>query len=668
MTSEGYEKLIADGYIESGTLFVPVDDITKLELSHQEVKPTGAKEARQDKSVIVIDNMGRTKKVSSLLFGYNKHNVQLADGTFANADELLQAMQNAINNLDKGTIIVDHKGKHLNPEDLLVVAKEAAGKVTIGKKANIVNQDSRTWSIEGAHSDVEYKKGAVFGINGVDLKTGDYISVDEFLTALNNYVVMKPQELPHEPIPQEPQKVNQESMEPKVVRVVSKYKSNLRWLALVAALLVILSGFRMKNQYKTEIENVTNEYTQTEVTEALHYIAKEGITEKDINEAKQEFVSNLKIGDESLLKTGDILTSNSLGGNTLEIGPGVRKAGNYQISGVSIVQNGKMLAWHTDFSVANPGFEIGKFINEASAKHNLDLNQVEIVLHFGNSSNYTRTGWMNISKLINSNDIEQKLRSEAVTYEGVINNFNSGIITMETLNGPVNINVLDSMGNPLKPGTIVIGSDGKEYEVSGANIIENENINKVTNVSQTERQVVSGKKLTWSIKDCNVIVGLAPLLAAIAAEIATKKKNNEAEKNPTFLQFDNNQQYLDFKRSFEKAKEEYEKTSKFKKMLNNVFYHKKADYLQKLNDEQIKELYSTIRNIHNGTYSHNLNDKIEFKNGKIMVILSDDRKLDITDEVMPYIASIGKDNSVEAEGLLTDELLKEGEENGLQRR
>ena len=70
-----YEKLIKEGYIEEGTLVIHVDDLTKLEITgrvHEEMKQEGVKGERQDKSVVIVDNQGRRKRVSHLAFGYNK--------------------------------------------------------------------------------------------------------------------------------------------------------------------------------------------------------------------------------------------------------------------------------------------------------------------------------------------------------------------------------------------------------------------------------------------------------------------------------------------------------------------------------------------------------------------------------------------------------------------
>ena len=151
----------------------------------------------------------------------------------------------------------------------------------------------------------------------------------------------------------------------------------------------------------------------------------------------------------------------------------------------------------------------------------------------------------------------------------------------------------------------------------------------------------------------------------MAAHIATKKKNEEAEKEPSLFEFENEEEYQKFKKEFEEAKEKYEKTSGFKKMLKDLFYRKEVDLLQRLTEEQIQKLYAAIRNWHDGDYSYNPSDRIEFRNGKIIIIFQDGRTQDITDIVMPTIAPIGKENKPEAEGLLEN---VEEQKDGVRRR
>jgi len=149
------------------------------------------------------------------------------------------------------------------------------------------------------------------------------------------------------------------------------------------------------------------------------------------------------------------------------------------------------------------------------------------------------------------------------------------------------------------------------------------------------------------------------IAAAIAASVATKKKNEEAQNNPTFFEFETETEYIKFREDFKKAKEKYESSSGFKRMLKEVFFRKEFDLLQELTEEQIQQLYSAIRNCHNSDYSYKPTDKINLKNGKIIVTFIDGRYQDITDIVMPLIASIGKENDVSEVGLLEESNLEE---------
>ena len=656
-----YEKLVKEGYIESGTLMVYVDDITKLELTSEEVKSYEvSQQARQDKGVAVIDKQGRVKKVSSLMFGYNKNNVKLADGNYANADDLLSAMKEAVTRLDSGTIVLNKKGETLNPEQLIKVVEEASGKIKIGdRSAKITNQDSRYWSVVGANSEIEHKKGVVLlGNNGIDLKSGEYVSIDELQTALNEYMVMSPKV----------EEVVSLMTESKVLgRVTRKYKNKLaRWLIISAALVTFGSGFRLKDNVNTievpvEVQKqIVKIIEQDQLSYDIAGIDSK-LTYETIEQAQMRIASGFKIGDEVKLEDGDRLYSNSeLNGSSTIIGQGIRKADNYQLSGISVVYNGKVFAAHVDPSIENVGFEVGSFIEGICKQNNLDLNQVEVRLHFGNDANYTRTGWIDISKLIKADTIEQEVISktvvEASNYDGIIDNFSGTSITFETLNGPVSINVIDNTGNLLKPGSITLGSDGKEYKISDLSITttETKTIETILEQGIEYKQVIDGKKLTWKVEDCNLALAVAPLLGALASTIATKKKNEELNEQPILMEFKNEEEYLEFKKEFEQAKENYEKTTGFKRMVKNFFYRKEVNFLQRFTKEQIEQVYSLIRNSRSMEYTYSPDDKIEFKNGRVIITTKDNITKDITNIIIGELAKIGKDNSG-VEGLLKGE-------------
>ena len=686
MQNNDYQKLIDEGYIPAGTLVIEVDDVTKLELSQAEVKPEGTTgPTREDKTVLVVDKQGRMKKVSSLMFGYNKKKVQLADGSFVNSVDLLQAMNDAVGRLDKGSIVVNSKGEVLDPEDLLALVKEAAGLVRIkGKSEKVTNQDSRVWAVEGAHSDVEHSKGVAFlGNNGIQLESGDYVSLDELLKALQDYMVMKPGEiippipLPPKPEPEpEPKPEPKPELEPIVVRVKRKYKNKLsKWLALLAAILVLLSGFRFKDKIETidvpvEVQHQVMEYIQThDLDYDIDLMGKEFIYET-IDEARKSIILESQMGAEIPMEEGDILHESSLlTGKQAVIGSKYRPAGNYQLSGVSVVHNGKVLGSLVDLTIKNPGADIEKFVNDLCTQKGVNVADVQIRIHLGNAADYTQTGWIDISEVFQDSEVTQDVVSEISvvksTYEGTIEEFDGNTIIINGANGPVTLNIKDADGNLVAPGTTVIGSDGNEYIVSGLNLEEqfDEQIVTEYRTEMQQQEVVNGKKLTWRIQDCNLTLAIAPLLGAVAAAIATKKKNEEAQENPSIFEFENESEYLKFKRDFEEAKERYERTSGFKKMIKDIFYRKEVDLLQRLDEEQIKQLYQAIRTCHNGDYSYSPGDQINFRNGKVIITFADGRTQDITDIVMPSIAPIGLDNDVITEGLLEEE-----QRNGVRRK
>ena len=100
-------------------------------------------------------------------------------------------------------------------------------------------------------------------------------------------------------------------------------------------------------------------------------------------------------------------------------------------------------------------------------------------------------------------------------------------------------------------------------------------------------------------------------------------------------------------------------------MFKRIFIREEFNILQKLNSEQIQELYSTIRSLNTPEYSYKQGDQIEFKDGRILITTSDGKTQDITELVTPMIAQIGRENPIETEGLLSSE---EEKQNGIRRR
>ena len=676
-----YEKLVKEGYIEEGTLVIHVDDLSKMEITsrvHEEMKPEGVVSERHDKSVVVVDNQGRRKRVSHLAFGKNKHGVQLSDGSFMSAEDLLVAMEEAVSKLEPGTVVVDRKGRFSTPEELLQIVKQTAGKIIVGKVPEGIKNHGRLVAVVGANSEKVHRKGTmIMGTKDFDLDEGEYVNLEELMKALEDYVIMSKEKKPVFPIPPIPPKTITEE-DPVVVRVVKKHKNQLsKRLILLAIIAVLASGFRITD--KTKMIEVPIEYQQQIMRlverDNLQYRIQ-GMEYEDVLETLQDsakrYVLELDTGDTIRLEEGDVLYENSaLGGKKAIIGNSLRAEGDYAITGVSIVYEGDVFAYYVDLAGDEAAIQIGDYVNDICTKHNLDYSKVEIRLHFGGTKDNTQIGWIDISELFQEDELERevvgKVAVEGSSYEGEVQDFEGTIISFATLDGPVTLKITDFNGNLLEPGTTVIGSDGKEYVITELNLesYQKQEREMITGTRMELQEVSDGKKLTWRIQDCNLTIAIAPLLGALAAHVATKKKNEEEEKNPNFFEFENEAEYQRFKKEFEEAKEKYERTSGFKKMLKDVFYRKEVDLLQRLTEEQIKQLYAAIRNHHSGDYSYNPSDKIEFRNGRIIITFSDGRTQDITDIVMPSISMIGKENKPETEGLLEE---MEEQKDGVRRR
>lgn len=147
-------------------------------------------------------------------------------------------------------------------------------------------------------------------------------------------------------------------------------------------------------------------------------------------------------------------------------------------------------------------------------------------------------------------------------------------------------------------------------------------------------------------------MGIVPLLSAAAFAVANKKKNENEQKNPSFFEFENNDEYLKFKKEFEDAKLKYESSSKFNQILKSIFFRKRVDLMQKLSNEQSSELYRVIMNHAGRDFAFGDNDRISFKDGRVFVNYFDGHYADITDIVMPDIYSIGQNNEIISEGRL----------------
>lgn len=674
-----------------GNFEIPIDKMTTISLTEKEVKQANAAKQRYDKMAVVRDQMGKTAKTSSLLFGYNKKGIKLADGDYISAPELSQAIIDAMANLKEGTKVVSSKGKTLNPDDLLATVKEAAGAIIVNEK--MPNGNQYRWSVKGAESGPTVSKGIAMVGNKIALKNGDYLSADEVLKALNDYVIVEKKDKsipPFTPIPQPPSVPIAPPAPPEppgaiehpaptvntvhTVRVVRKYRNRLSaWLATLAVSLFLISGVG-KASSKSTIEvpkNVTDEIVQIVTSEDLDYdlnkIDYEGLTSEQA--ILKQVLSHMNMGDYAKVEDGDVLTTmGDLTGTAKEMGKEFslegKQAGDYAITGIAVVHDGKVIDYIESFNLEDTTTNLADYVMNVCNKQDLSFGDIKLNVHMGSNTEVTRLGWIDGSAIFENSELTEQAMQEIVdkgsSYQGTIEDFKGDFITLD--NGAT-INIRDNMGNLLQSGTHVIGSDGGEYIISNLSIEQKRDNNpEATHPIMPEEEMSESTKITWRIQDCKVAVAIAPLVGALAASVATKKKNDEENKHPQFYKFEDEPEYKKFRDDFIRNGEEYRKKSSFGKMVKRIFYRKETDVMQNLTEEQVRELYKIIHSLNTRDYHYQSTDHIIMRDGHIIAEKVDGTIIDITDTVMPYIANIGSINGVDAEGRL------EGKEDGTKHR
>ena len=667
------QDLIKQGYEMKGPIKIDTDDLTKMGITTESINDT----PREDKTVVVESN-GTSKRVSTMMFGYNKKGIKLKDGSFANADELLAAIEEAVKSQEQGTIIVTEKGRRLEGEELtelLETVKEVAGKVVIGSQSEkVTNQEAKTWGVAGAGSEKVHPKGVVFLGNGqVQLPSGEYVSVDELQAALSEYMIMVPKKK-EEPVPipdPEPEPIEPEPTEPEpdpvepepeplpptnpeidqqtVMRVTRKYKNRASiWLAILSAVLALalMWGVTLKPVEAIErIETYAIEYQMEDKT----------LAEEDMQTIIDNVMRDMGMGEKVYVEDGMEfgVTSNPEETRTKTMGEEFDKEnkheGEYRITGFAIWHDGNIYEFLEDFNgdLASP--TIGAFIDEMCEKHNLPKDEIDFMVHVGQNQDGTRLGWIDASELVNQDEITQEtidyIQENSDHFFGRVDNFEGSTITLS--NGDT-VSVYDANGNLLQPGDKVVGASGIEYTVNEFEMI--------TNVEENTVVVGEQKQIKFDFTAPEIAISVAPLLAALAFGIANYKKNKKAQENPDFVSVRSQEEKERFVRDFKKAKEEYEKNSGFGKLMKRVFYRKEFDRMQEFTEEQTYELYEAIEKHANRDFVLGDKDKIVIKNGKIKIEYHDGGIMDITDIVMPDVKSIGAENEYLEEGMYDDEV------------
>lgn len=640
-----FERLIKEGYQIDGHLSENIrqNDMSSLTLETKELGNSTSSKKREDKSVVIRDSDGNEKRVSSIMMGYNKQGIHLADGTFVNADELVNAINKAIESQASGKIVITKKGYYFDMENLLKTAKTASGKVTIGNQhERISNQTAKRWSISGSEGKTA-DKGVVFlGKGKIALPSGDYIDINAINKALDEYIILSNPEKNNTTISEE--KIEQDKK--RIMRVQRKYKNKFSFLlGAMAYVSVLFSGLSVSDVNAETIKII-------DTIEADYDIDQLEYTEESLQETIDCVISNMELGGTIKTQDGDTLNTNSLltgvnksFGNEFDLEG--KTAGDYRITGIAVISQGKILDHIEDFNGQLTGISIDDFTYKVCQEKNVDMDDINVRIHLGSSSDMTRAGWGDVTDLITRDDITddmiKRIVKKTANYRGSVESFNGETITLP--NGAV-IRIVDESNNLLQNGSRVVGSDGREYEINSLNIIEKS--------YDTVENIAVGQQLEWSIEDCELAVGLLPIFASIGAALMTKKKNRAEKEKPIFIEIENDEKYHEFIEEFKTAKKKFEGKSKFSKMVKSLFTPKSIDELRELDSEQMQELYGRIMEQRGVLFGFPEGARLSMESGRINVVVGT-TSIDITDRVMPIIKDIANKNKVIAEGICKEE-------------
>lgn len=623
------ERLRKEGYTEE-QIKVELEKLSKIRLQEGSINPKQPN--RQDKSVYITSSDGKAidKRTSSLMLGKNLEKdgsikVELSDGSYISELEVKTAIDNMLNSVEKDQVVLSKRtGKRVNNDEIekMLAVTKKAGKLTLGGSSpNIINQDSRTWTVTGKGK-VEPKKAGVMMLGNVkmQLPCGDYVNYEELKKALDDFIVMTPPKkvIPIIPVPRvEPkpapinlQPVSKETpISPKPVAIVPQpipnnqndnviidnFKSNtipsrkseqviveppkrkvkarkkrLKWLIIALLIATILSGIRVKPQTST----VDIPYTVVETLEQYGAQLKiEGYSDDEIAKIMQGIIDNqyseYAIGSEFEAKEGleyHESSDHEYGGANKKgtIGGKYRESGKYNITVLAILYKGKIVAVSYD-----NGTNLNSLIKETCLKLGVTPDDLELALHLSTLDGKA-TGWINAR---GHDNIDEKVNSamneyiKSTTYEAETDNIEKGTVTFKNADGvDVTISILDKNGELIQSGTTAIGSDGKEYKLTEVNKTD-----QSKESYRTEYKTVTvdhGNKITWKFTDMSPVLGAATLLS-LGIKKKEKEETNTNEDNKVEEITDPTKRKIQ-EEAIYKAQERYYRNSGFARLKNKL--------------------------------------------------------------------------------------------------
>lgn len=520
MQSE-YDRLKNEGYTEE-EIKVQLDNLNKIKISSD---PMGNN--RDDRAVHITDSQGNERRTSSIMMGYNKDNIKLDNGEFVSLEELEDAIRKAafISGENK-TIMYKPTSKTISVNEFVSgitsILKSKEEIILRGSSPNITNQQTAKVFIKGEDENKEYSKGVfMLGNNNIALLDGEYVSVDELQKALNDYAFVEEKKIEEEQL--------KEIKKIKNITILEKTKIKI-WPLIVAAGVALGGSSLDINMDKITEKPKTLDTTIEKVIE---------------NEEAQDYTTGEKIN----VPEGLEYYSNSSRENnyrTGQFGGEERSSGEYTLEYFSILdKEGK----HKIKVVYEEGQNLNSVIEEVCKDNNISPDDVNVMFHIGGPV----SGWISLDDLQNMQELSDKEIGQNLIveneYHSKTENF-EGFVTIETETGPVTLNFMDNNNELIKDGTIVRGSDGKEYRVSNVNL--NYEALKLGDIVRNVK-----KSIDFDFHGIDKEMALLGAATALGLTALTVKKTKEEKEMET-------------EKEYEKAREEFIKDSEHKKIIEKL--------------------------------------------------------------------------------------------------
>lgn len=557
MNNDYIEKLRKQGYTEE-EIKIELDRLSKINLSSE---PLGSD--RNDKGVTVEDSKDHEMKTSSLMLG--KKLIELENGQYVSEEEIIRALNESMSTVAANQIIICKKtGKRIDDtqlSDLVLKASKRPETISLhGKSDKITNQDSAKITIE------KNKKAILNGIlmlgnKGLELPNGPYILLADIKKAIDDYIIMTPTKQPAPPVlvPQEP--VLPEEKE--IVKVVSRTKTplSLRILPIILSTIALLATFGFKIDKPITIPEIYKTISSIQYEAVGCQLSSHSLTIEDYiyDEANKSFIeigqsvkaeAGITYHESSDYKYGGANDYGSFGG-------GIRKAGEYNVDYISVLHQGQIKKVAT-----KEGQNLADVMTNLALELDVPLTELEPMIHLGGPV----SGWVSVKDLITSKQKEPKdmaakvILDESEKYTGTIDDYKGGPITITTKDGqllvPLETDITKSIG------TVVQGTDGKEYQITDLKLIQEEVL--VAPEGKTKWRV------SWSVDNITAKEALAAAALGIASGLligdALDKKKKETEAIPV-----TKSELPDpYKEAFKVAQERYNQQSKFTKIMDKI--------------------------------------------------------------------------------------------------